>query len=216
MKYVIEPWETKVVEQDFIDHFQSLINSGLGIPEKSIDEFKLWPPNERYYISWRAAKIASCLEGDFVECGVFKGEQAFYMAKECKTTLHLFDSWQGADSFGEHDNIFYKENTFKCLVEDAESTLSEFKNVKFYNGHVPFGFKNVEKISFLNIDLDLYEPTKISLDHLWPKVIVGGITLIDFHDGVSTGAEKATKEYFLNKDQTLNILPTGKALIVKR
>jgi hypothetical protein len=216
MKYIVEPWETKLIEQEFVDHFQSLIRSTLIIPEKNIDEFKLWPPNERYYISWKAAKAASSLNGDFVECGVFKGEQAFYMAKECKTTLHLFDSWQGADSLGEYDNVFYKENNFKCLVEDAESTMSEFNNVRFYNGHVPFGFNSVEKISLLNIDLDLYEPTKVSLEHLWPKVVSGGITLIDFHDGVSSGAEKATMEYFSDKDQDLNVLPTGKAIVVKK
>jgi len=216
MEYKVESWETKVIEQEFIDHFHSLINSGLNVPEKNIDEFKLWLPKERYYISWKVAKETSSLNGDFVECGVFKGEQAFYMAKECKTTLHLFDSWEGADSFGEHDNIFYKENSFKCSIEDAKATMSEFSNVKFYNGHVPYGFENVEAISFLNIDLDLYQPTKISLEHLWPKVIVGGITLIDFHDSVSIGAEKATREYFADKGHLIQVLPTGKCLVIKK
>jgi hypothetical protein len=94
--------------------------------------------------------------------------------------------------------------------------MSEFNNVKFYNGHVPFGFESVDAISFLNIDLDLYQPTKISLEYLWPKVIVGGITLVDFHDSVSTGAEKATREYFADKGNVIKILPTGKSLVIKK
>jgi O-methyltransferase len=184
--------------------------------KKNIDEFKDWDPNERYYITWKASRHSSNLDGDFVQCGVFKGEEAFYMAKECRTTLHLFDSWEGANDLVEYDNIFYEKNTFKCSVDDAKKTMSGFDNVRFYIGEVPFGFDEVEKISFLNIDLDLYKPTKISLELLWPKVIANGMVLVDFHDGFSTGAEKATNDYFIDKDCSIEILPTGKCMIVKR
>jgi O-methyltransferase len=215
MKYTNELWKNKNVEKVFVDHFNSLLNSGLYVVEKNIDELKMWPPNERYYITWKAAQYTSSLDGDFVECGVFKGEQAFYMAKECKTKLHLFDSWQGADNVGDYDNTFYIKNPFKCSIDDAKITMSEFNNVEFYSGHVPFGFDKVKLISFLNIDLDLYEPTKISLENLWPKVVDGGIALIDFHDSVSTGAEKATRDYFKDSRYDLQVLPTGKCMVIK-
>ena len=216
MKYTNEDWLTKEVDKDFVDHFNSLLNSSLDVIEKNMDEFKMWPPNERYYITWKAAREVSYIDGDFVECGVFKGEEAFYMAKECQTTLHLFDSWQGAENLGEYDSDYYLENPFKCSIEDAKSTLSEFNNVEFYLGHVPFGFDKVQSISLLSIDLDLYEPTKISLEELWPKVVDNGIALIDFHDSVSTGAEKATREYFTNSPYILQVLPTGKCMVVKK
>jgi O-methyltransferase len=216
MNYTIEPWKTKDVDTKFIDHFNSLLNSGLDVVEKNIDELKMWPPNERYYITWKAAEHVSSLDGDFVECGVFKGEQAFYMAKECKTKLHLFDSWQGAENVGQYDNDFYIKNSFKCSIDDAKITMSEFSNVEFYSGHVPFGFDKVESISLLSIDLDLYEPTKISLENLWPKVVDGGIALIDFHDGVSAGAEKATRDYFKDRKYEIKVLPTGKCMVIKQ
>jgi hypothetical protein len=215
MKYIKEDWITKELDKEFINHFNSLLKSGLEVIDKDIEEFKQWEPNERYYIAWKAAKEVAHLDGDFVECGVFKGEQAFYMAKECKSKLHLFDSWNGAENLGEHDSLFYHDNPFKCSIDDAKITLSEFNNVEFYSGHVPFGFDKVESVSLLSIDLDLYEPTKISLEHLWPKVVKDGIALIDFHDSVSTGAEKATREYFKDSQYSIEILPTGKCIVIK-
>lgn len=216
MKYVKEDWLTKELDREFINHFNSLLKSGLEVIDKDIEEFKQWEPNERYYIAWKSAKEVAHLEGDFVECGVFKGEQAFYMAKECKSKLHLFDSWNGAENLGEYDSLFYQDNPFKCSIDDAKITLSEFNNVEFYSGHVPFGFDKVDSISLLSIDLDLYEPTKISLEHLWPKVVKDGIALIDFHDSVSTGAEKATREYFKDSQYSIEVLPTGKCMVVKQ
>jgi hypothetical protein len=215
MKYLVEQWKTKKIDDEFINHFKSIYNSGLYITEKNIEEFKDWEPNERYYISWKASQYSSKLEGDFVQCGVFKGEEAFYMAKECKTKLHLFDSWQGAENVGQYDNDFYIKNSFKCSIDDAKITMSEFSNVEFYSGHVPFGFDKVESISLLSIDLDLYEPTKISLENLWPKVVDKGIALIDFHDSVSTGVEKATRDYFKDKEYDIKVLPTGKCMVIK-
>ena len=31
----------------------------------------------------------------------------------------------------------------------------------------------------LNLDVDLYEPTLIALEHLYPKVISGGVVIVD-------------------------------------
>ena len=215
MDYINQEWKTKILDIEFINHFNLLVGSKLNIPEKNVYEFMDWAPNERYYISWKAARYAYNLSGDFVQCGVFKGEEAFYMAKECISTLHLFDSWSGAENLGQYDNDYYINNQFKCSIDDAKTTLSEFNNLEFHRGRVPFNFDKVNKISFLNIDLDLYEPTKISLECLWPKVVDHGIALIDFHDGVSTGAEKATIDYFKETKYELKVLPTGKCMVVK-
>jgi hypothetical protein len=216
MDYLDKEWKTKSLDNDFVNYFNLLIDSTLNIPEKNVYEFMDWAPNERYYISWKAARYLSNLSGDFVQCGVFKGEEAFYMAKECIKTLHLFDSWNGSENIGQYDSDYYIKNNFKCSIDEAKIVLSEFKNVQFHHGRVPFNFDKVNSISFLNIDLDLYEPTRISLEHLWPKVIDGGMALIDFHDGVSTGAEKATMDYFTKTKHEIKVLPTGKCMVVKK
>lgn len=202
--------------------------SDLEIPEDFIEEFEYFnfntanekssnlrfPLYERLFVMWSAAKEVADLDGDFVECGVYAGFTSYFMAKQCKTKIHLFDSWEGVTDFTEYDNDYYKDNPFKISVSTAKRTLSQFNNTVFHQGEVPFDFDQLEKISLLHIDMDNYNPTKIALEGLWDKVVDGGIVVVDFHDGWATGAEKATKEFF--KDvRDITMFPTGKALIVK-
>lgn len=170
---------------------------------------------ERLLVIWLFAKKATPLDGDFVECGVFTGDSAYFMAKNCNTKLHLFDSWEGVTDFTEFDNEFYKEMPFKADMSEAVETLAEFENIEFHNGEVPFDFDKVEKISLLHIDMDNYNPTKTALEGLWNKVIDGGIVMVDFHDSVAAGAEKATRDFFSNLGRELTLFPTGKAVVIK-
>ena len=170
---------------------------------------------ERYYILWQYAKALSSLEGDFVECGTYSGSDAKFLAQECKTTLHLIDSFEGLPEIGEYDNPWYEENKFIANLEDLKHTLKEHENVKYYKGWIPEILLDVDaKISLLSLDLDLYEPTKHCLEYFWDKVIDGGIVICDYHDDYAWGVKKATEEFF--KDiRDIEILATGKAIIVK-
>lgn len=172
------------------------------------------PKNERLYIAWFYSKALEDLNGDFVECGVFAGETSFFMAKNCKTNLHLFDSWEGVTDFTEHDNEFYRENPFRTDIESAQKTMAQFENVIFHHGPVPHEFDTVSQISFLHIDLDNYSPTKLTLEQMWDKVVEGGVVMVDFHDSFASGAEKATRDFF-DGLRDITVLATGKAVIVK-
>lgn len=211
-----------------INYPQATWSLDLEIPEDFISEFQYFhkmQPNqnpddirtalyERLFIMWTAAKHVSDLDGDFVECGVYAGFTSYFMAKQCKTKIHLFDSWEGVTDFTEYDNDFYRENPFKIEMSAAKTTLAQFNNKVFHKGEVPFEFDQVEKISLLHIDMDNYNPTKIALEGLWDKVVDGGIVVVDFHDGWASGAEKATKEFF-DGVRDISLFPTGKALIMK-
>ena len=59
------------------------------------------------------------------------------------------------------------------------------------------------KISFLHLDMDVYEPTKFALEYLFSKVSKNGIILIDDYKNVK-GATKAT-DSFLKKNSKLKI-----------
>jgi hypothetical protein len=209
IEYDNTPWGIgKSVPQEFINTFNHFQNNVYR------EAHYIWAENnERNFILWLIAKAASDLPGDFVECGVFNGISAYYMATNCKTKIHLFDSWEGAQDFTEFDNPFYKEMPFKIDMASAELMLSDFDNTIFHRGPVPFEFDQVDDISLLHIDMDVYIPTKIALEQLWDKVAPGGIVVVDFHDGIASGAEKATRDFFENKE--INVLPTGKAIIVK-
>ena len=169
---------------------------------------------ERLFIVWLVAKEASALEGDFVECGVFSGCSAWFMSRHKTGKLHLFDSWEGVTDFTEYDNDYYRENPFVISVESVRTTMADVEDVEIHIGEVPFEFDQVEQISFLHIDLDNYNPTKIAIEGLWDKVVPGGLVMVDFHDSVASGAEKATRDFFEGL-RDITLFPTGKALIIK-
>ena len=56
----------------------------------------------------------------------------------------------------------------------------------------------VSSIALLHLDVDLYASYKTCLDHLFPKVVQGGIVLFDEYGSTQNypGAKKAIDEYF--------------------
>ena len=52
-----------------------------------------------------------------------------------------------------------------------------------------------EKVSLLRLDTDWYESTKIELEILFPRLVKGGVLIIDDY-GHFEGARKAVDEYF--------------------
>jgi hypothetical protein len=51
-----------------------------------------------------------------------------------------------------------------------------------------------EKIAILRLDTDWYESTRHELIHLYPKLSLGGVLIVDDY-GTSEGARKAVDEY---------------------
>jgi hypothetical protein len=53
------------------------------------------------------------------------------------------------------------------------------------------------RIALLNLDVDLYEPTRVALEHFVPRVVPGGIIVLDEYAVDTFGGEsKAVDEYF--------------------
>jgi len=162
-------------------------------------------------------KIIS-LPGDVVECGVFKGISLTRiltfreMLENCNSRkIYGFDVFgkfpkpknQGDKSFLKRweksagDGIDVKElndilldkkfSNFELVKGDVKKTIPNYfkKNKNF-------------KISFLHLDMDVFEPTKFALDHLFNKVSKNGIILIDDYNNVR-GATKAIKLFLKNK-----------------
>ena len=67
------------------------------------------------------------------------------------------------------------------------------------------------KISLLHIDVDLFEPTKVCLEYLFPKLVKGGIVILDDY-GAFPGANKAIDEYFNNTDTKIFQLPYSNSI----
>jgi hypothetical protein len=71
-----------------------------------------------------------------------------------------------------------------------------------------------ETIAVLHLDTDWYESTKHELIHLWPRLVTGGILIIDDY-GYWSGARKAVDEYFADMPVFLHRIDFTARLVVK-
>lgn len=177
------------------------------------------------------------VSGAIVECGVFKGASLIRLL----TYRDLFKKsknkkFYGFDPFGRFPKQNIKEDQKFAMSHDKGSGLGisekklnnylkkkKFKNYNLIKGDIiqtlpKFLKKNKKmKISFLHLDMDVYQPTKFALDNLYNKVSKNGIILIDDFYGVK-GATRATKEFIRKKNLKLQNLPYNKRLnfIIKK
>ena len=86
-----------------------------------------------------------------------------------------------------HDRHLRHKNRIEFIKGDVCITIPEFVLAKGEG----------LRISLLNLDLDLYEPTRIALEYFVPKMARGGIIIVDEYAVDTFGGEtKAVDEYF--------------------
>jgi len=147
------------------------------------------------------------IEGVVFECGVYKGGSALYIANtlielDSKKEFHIFDSFCGMPSATEYDN-YHKKGDFNDTSLQSVATLLSGKGVVIHEGFIPDTFSevsNVNKVSFVHIDLDLYEGYKYTLEFVYPKMDDGAVMILDDYGSSSCqGAVKAVNDFLSDK-----------------
>lgn len=160
-------------------------------------------PKLMFHDNLSVAEMAYELEGDIVECGVWKGGMIAAISEALDGTRKswLFDSFEGLPPASDIDGAAAKkwqQNTShpeyydncRAAPDDAREAmdLSGTKNAAIVKGWfdktVPHA--DILKIAVLRLDGDWYDSTRVCLDHLYQKVTDGGIVIIDdyyFWDG---------------------------------
>lgn len=166
-------------------------------------------------------KMTLDLPGAIVECGVFKGLSLIRLAAFRELLCNPYaKSIIGFDAFGKFPETGFEADKAKreYFVETsgaegigAEQLMQVLKEKSLDRGvqliagditqTVPDYVKAHPelKISFLNLDTDIYEPSKVILDHLYPRVVRGGVVMLDDY-GNWAGETKAIDDYFADKD----------------
>jgi len=170
-------------------------------------------------------KMVQNISGAIVECGVFKGVSLarFAMFRDIFGNIYS-KKIIGFDVFGafpetkfkpdkKYREIFIRDAGLESIrVEQLVYVLKHKnveKNVELIKGDicetVPKYVKEHPelKISLLNLDADIYEPSVVILEHLWPKIVKGGVLILDDY-GTFPGETKAVDEYFKDKNIKIN------------
>lgn len=157
------------------------------------------------------------VEGDIVECGVWRGGHLILARILSPTrTCWAYDTFAGMPEPGPYDKKKSGVKATDILARKPQKRMSyasfeEVRNnfsvegvldhelVKFIIGDVTQTLlKEINlpvKIAILRLDTDWYESTKIEMEVLYPRLVEGGILIVDDY-GHWMGARKAIQEYF--------------------
>jgi O-methyltransferase len=196
-----------------------------------------YPDKVRFFNWWfqvERLKRAG-VPGDFAELGVYKGESAKILhLMDPMRTFHLYDTFEG---FKEED---LKNETGEAATYTTRNFAdTSLEAVKRYLGaegrfvyHVgrfdfaaptpslpPAGGEGEREGAFalVNLDADLYNPTKAGLDYFYPLLSPGGVIIVHDYNYKWPGIQRAIGEFARTIPEPLIMVPDmdGSVMIVK-
>lgn len=170
-------------------------------------------------------RLTAEVPGDTAECGVYEGCSSWLMCAAAAhstthhRTHHLFDSFAGLSNPGEHDGRYWATGDLSAAEEVARRNLAPFEDVlMFHTGWIPDRFPEVadRRFSFVHVDVDVYQPTRDSLEFFYDRINPGGIFLCDDY-GFDTcpGATKAVDEFLDTRPEKMLALDAGGGFFIK-
>lgn len=164
------------------------------------------------------------LPGAFVECGVWRGGSVMAMARQLSQLdvtdrdIWLYDTFEGmtpptkedveastgasaADLMQTTDRGDGNNVWAYATQEDVESNLRltgyPVDRFRLVRGDVAKTLETdfPDQIALLRLDTDWYESTRIGLEVLYPRLVIGGVCILDDY-GHWAGARKAVDDYF--------------------
>jgi O-methyltransferase len=188
---------------------------------------------DNYDIQWRvhvlcwAAKHASKLAGDFVDCGVYTGFCTraiihYTDFEKLGKTYWLFDTFGGMDArySTEYEMLRDKKLGYKesgNLYEQVKKTFTPF-SAKLVKGPIPdtLAEATMSKISFLSVDMNSVQPEVAALEFFWDKLVSGGMIVLDDYGYPGCIEQKLAHDAFArSKGVEVLSLPTCQGLIIK-
>lgn len=176
------------------------------------------------------------VRGDFAELGVYKGESARIIHRmDATRKFHLFDTFEGfnaEDLNGETGEAatYTPRNFADTSLELAKRTIGGNDNVIFHPGHFPesaVGDREPEtadrrtpttdrrprtadrgpSYALVNLDADLYAPTKAGLEYFFPRLAPGGVIIIHDYNYKWPGIIKAVDDFAEKISGTMVMIP---------
>lgn len=167
------------------------------------------------------------LPGDIVEIGVFRGLSlmsfANFLEIRCMgdraKRVWGFDNFEGFTKLAAQDgpeyadrdkvvsgynpNRYYQELVDAIDLFDSDRFVSWKERVHLVEGDATKTIPQFVtdhpglRISLLHLDVDMYEPTKVALEHLYSRVVPGGVIVFDEYGILEWGGESTAAEEFL-------------------
>jgi hypothetical protein len=211
-------------ESKFVEAWHKTTEQIFAVTSKKVPDVR-W----RGHMALWAASQALHKEGDFVECGVFTGILSglichyFDFAKNPRR-FWLFDTWGGIPTEGLSDTDmkiaegFNKDYHAQDIFAGVQKNFSMFPECRLIRGFLPQSLSaaTIDKIAYLSIDLNNAGYEQGCIEALWPKVVSGGVILLDDYNFSDCWPQQEMWNGFAaEKGIMIAALPTGQGLIIK-
>lgn len=169
--------------------------------------------------------LSKKLEGNAIECGVFRGGSLTQMGlvmKQLDPQKRLFgvDTFEGHpfntdEDKPENGHLVHKQGLFSSnQLEKVQEILHQknLQNVVLCKGLVENVLQQFssEKFFFSHLDLDLYLSTKQALSFIAPRIVPSGIIVFDdYGDPDAPGVKKAVDEILGGNSLTITLSSKG-------
>ncbi len=195
--------------------------------------------HQRLYNAVQFCRYTLDLQGDVAECGSFQGLSSYLFCNYIRLAnpdfsgkgYHIFDSFQGLSEPTEQDAIPSEEygmvgeaclpaGAFLGTLDTVKATLSDFPLIEYHVGWIPDSFAGVPErdYKFVHLDLDLYEPISGAVKYFYPRMVKGGVIVIDEYGFPRwPGARRAIDE-FCNDNGVITPISvtTGNGVLIKK
>jgi hypothetical protein len=183
----------------------------------------------RFLAHYELYKLISHLPGSIVECGVYQGNSFFAFHKFLEIfhpgdrIRHVigFDDFQGlrlsSEDGPEYPNRSKTEGGWKAdgfkpallellALHTRDQFVSASQRCFFIDGDILQTVPDYVsanpglRISLLHLDVDVYKPTMTALEHLYDRVVPGGLIVLDEYAMMEWGGEsKALEDFFTER-----------------
>ncbi len=216
-----------LTDPKFISAYSRGMNSGhmFGGPGGSRDLNIRW----RIAIYCWAARHASRLPGDFVDCGTNTGIFALAICEyidfnSIDKNYWLFDTFEGipVEQMSKGEAILGRqaENAlwYAGSHEKAKRNFAAFPRAHIVKGKIPKSLNSVaiEQVALLCLDMNIAHPERAAIEHFWPRLAPGAIVICDNYGWVPYREQKLALDEFASRNGVeIMMLPTGQGLLIK-
>ena len=191
----------------------------LGVPESRINKtFVLILMQARILFLERFAErvYKENISGSVAEAGVYKGDFAKHINKNFPDRkCYLFDTFDGFTDYDisreQKESMTSADYMRNVNISEVLAKMPVQDNIILKAGRFPDTAQGInDSFAFVNLDMDLYEPTLQGLRFFYPLMSEGGVILIhDYFSEAYPNVEQSIKDFEHELGARLHKMPIG-------
>ena len=191
---------------------------------------------DRFFSLVQLFRKTLALEGMVAECGCFRGLSSYLLCSTLQQAdaafdgrgYRIFDSFAGLSAPSQEDAIegegaqvgrlrhMTRAGNFAASLDKVKAALSAFPRIEYFPGWIPAAFPKEDGVRyrFVHVDVDVYKPTRDSIEYFYPRLVPGGVIVCDDYNW--PGARQAIEEVCARVGVEFATTPYTQAYIVRR